>query len=359
MSSSVDPLPLPLRALAPAKINLGLFVGPVREDGRHELVSVMQSIALADELTLCARSGGERQPDPGAGATSRDAGAASKPDGEEIGDSVVCPGVRGPQVQNLAARALAAFRAATGWEAPPLELTIDKHVPVAAGLGGGSGDAAAALRLAAAASGRGDEMLLIELAGALGADVPAQVRPARWLASGAGELLEPLPEPRAAFGVLALPAARGLSTAAVYAQADRIRASRSREELEAAWVALTHALGGGAALPPADLLENDLQDAARALCPEIDAALEQSLAAGADVALVSGSGPTVLGLFAGSQGVGRARAAADALAELRRASGAPSPIAAEPVGADFGAVGTAADRVGGGADRPMRHNSPR
>ncbi|MGH2854680.1 MAG: 4-(cytidine 5'-diphospho)-2-C-methyl-D-erythritol kinase, partial [Solirubrobacteraceae bacterium] len=100
---------LPLRALAPAKINLGLFLGPGRADGRHELVTVMQSISLADELTL-------REAPPGSAR-----------------DKVHCPGVPGAPEENLAARALAAFRAATGWDAPPLELRIHKRVPVAAG----------------------------------------------------------------------------------------------------------------------------------------------------------------------------------------------------------------------------------
>ena len=307
---------LPLRESAPAKINLGLFLGPTRADARHELVSVMQSITLADELTLCAAP-------TGAG-----------------GDVVLCPGVPGPPEQNLAAAALAAFRAATGWAAAPLELRIDKRVPVAAGLGGGSGDAAAALRLAAVASGLGDETLLRELARGLGADVPAQVRPGRWLARGAGELLHELPAPRASFGVLVLPAAAALSTAAVYAQADRIGAARGAGELEELHAALARELADGAALPAADLLANDLQDAARALCPAIDAALAQARAAGADVALLSGSGPTVLGLFAGPDGSARAAAAASGLGAARTAAALPAALAAEPVGADL----------------PIRHN---
>jgi 4-diphosphocytidyl-2-C-methyl-D-erythritol kinase len=309
---------LPLHASAPAKINLGLFLGPGRADGRHELVSVMQSISLADELTLRAAPAGAD------------------------GDVVVCHGVPGPPEQNLAAAALAAFRAATGWAAPPLELRIDKRVPVAAGLGGGSGDAAAALRLAAEASGLGDEALLRELARGLGADVPAQVRPGRWLAHGAGELLHELPPPRALFGILVLPAAAALSTAAVYAQADRIGVARPVDELEELHAALARALADGAALPAADLLANDLQEAARALCPAIDAALAQALVAGADVALVSGSGPTVLGLFAGPDGPARAAAAANGLAGERAAADLPEALAARPVGADL----------------PIRHNCP-
>ncbi|HUN78944.1 MAG TPA: PIN domain-containing protein [Solirubrobacteraceae bacterium] len=307
---------LPLRACAPGKINLGLFLGPTRADGRHGLVTVMQSISLADELLLEVA---DRQERVGGG------------------DVVLCPGVAGEPGENLAARALAAFRAATGWAAPPLRLSVAKRVPVAAGLGGGSGDAAAALRLAAAASGLGDEALLLEIAGQLGADVPAQVRPGRWLATGAGEVLEALPPPSAPLGVLVLPAAGSLSTAAVYAQADSVGGGRPAAELDGLHEALAGALADGAPLPPEELLANDLQGPALALCPEIDAALALAWGAGADVAIVSGSGPTVLGLFAGDDGPRRARAAVAELATRRAGVGAPAPIAAEPVAASFAA----------------------
>ncbi|HVR04523.1 MAG TPA: hypothetical protein VMS02_00690 [Solirubrobacteraceae bacterium] len=339
----MTPLPRLLSASAPAKINLGLFLGPTRADGRHELVTVMQSISLADELTL--RAAAAAPGNTGGGVETGGGGAGGACGG---GDTVVCPGVPGPAAENLAGRALAAFRAATGWAAPALELDIDKRVPVAAGLGGGSGDAAAALRLAAAASGVGDEALLVTLAGDLGADVPAQVRPGRWLAGGAGELLQALPAPAEPLGVLVLPAAAALSTAAVYAQADRIGGLRSRAELGELHAALAAALAGGAALPAAELLANDLQEAARALCPEIEAALADAREAGAEVALLSGSGPTVLGLFAGPEGPRHARAAAVLLAPRRAAAGAPAPVTAEPVGASFGEPRP-----------PMRHNSRR
>jgi 4-diphosphocytidyl-2-C-methyl-D-erythritol kinase len=309
---------LPLHALAPAKINLGLFVGPARADGRHELTTVMQSISLADELTLQA---------------------APAPDAS--GDVVVCPGVPGPPSENLAAAALAAFRAATGWDAPPLQLHVVKRVPVAAGLGGGSGDAAATLRLAATASGLGDHALLEEIARALGADVPAQVQPGRWLARGAGEELRALPDPVIPLGVLVLPVARPLSTADVYAQADRMSLAQEQAKLEDAHRALADALADGSPLPPVELLRNDLEGAARVLCPEIDAALQEVRATDADAAFVSGSGPTVLGLFAGSRGPARARAATRALAERL-----PAPLAAEAVTADFARVVS--------TDRPAR-----
>lgn len=290
----------PLRALAPAKINLGLFVGPIRQDGRHLLTTVMQSITLADELTLSVV-------------------------GEGAHDILLCPGVEGPQEENLAMRALQAFRRQARWDAPALRLCIAKRVPVAAGLGGGSGDAAAALRLAAAASKLGDEALLMAIAAELGADVPAQVRPGRWLASGAGEELQELAQP-APFGVLVLPSDQALSTAAVYRELDMAGTLRSASELGALAERMHKALGGGAALPPAQLLCNDLQAAALSLCPSIADALEQARQAGADVALLSGSGPTVLGLFGGEDGFARAQQAARRLS--RRC---PAPIAAAPV----------------------------
>jgi 4-diphosphocytidyl-2C-methyl-D-erythritol kinase len=352
---------LPLRALAPAKINLGLFVGPVRPDGRHELVSVMQSISLADELAL-------------EGAPGADS------------DEVVCPGVSG---ENLAARALASFREATAWEAPPLRLTIDKRIPIAAGLGGGSADAAAALRLAQAASGLGDEGLLLALAKELGADVPAQVTPGRHLACGAGEILQTLPDPVSLFGVLVLvpllealqggregeasqgggatggEASQGegeaggdtsqgrgevgreisqgrggagqaamLSTAEVYAAADRLGLVRDASVLTERRDALGSAFELGAALPSEEcLLHNDLQAASIELCPEIELVLVRVREAGAEVAFVSGSGPTVVGLFARANGLARAERAAAGLAGLE-----PAPLTAVPVDAGFAAV---------------------
>lgn len=288
------------RAVAPAKINLGLFVGPVRErDGRHELATVMQSISLADELTL--------EPAPADGG----------------GDEVLCPGV-GAERENLAATALSMFREATGWSAGPLRLRIVKRIPVAAGLGGGSADAAAALRLAARASGLGDGALLGELARALGADVPAQVAPGRWLAGGAGERLERLPPPAAPFGVLVLALDAALSTAAVYGEADRLGVGRTAAGLTELDGALRAAFADGAPLPArGELLDNDLQRAAVRLCPEIERALAQARGAGALHALVSGSGPTVLGLFAHPA---QAEAAAESLAGR-----SPAPMWATPV----------------------------
>jgi len=305
------------RALAPAKVNLGLFLGPTRaSDGRHELVTVMQSISLADELTLELAQEGVTE------------------------DEVFCPGVPGPPAKNLAGRALAAFRKSTGWEVPPLRLSIDKRIPVAAGMGGGSADAAAALRLARYASGLGDEELLRELGADLGADVPAQISPGCWLASGAGERLYELPDSSLSLGLLVLPVDAELATAAVYAEADRLGLGRAPQALEdrrrallAAWTPPAPGPGAWATLA-AGLLHNDLQDAAIALCPEIADALRQAREAGSDLALVSGSGPTVVGLFVGDQGrAGSSGGGGDA--SLRNGGARAASLAPAPSGASL------------------------
>jgi len=280
---------------APAKINVCLFLGPTREDGRHELVTVMQSISLGDTVTL--------EP-PAAGATA---------------DTVVCPGI--DPADNLALRALTAFRAATGWDGPRVRLVIDKRIPVAAGMAGGSADAAAALRLVAehaGLAGRIDPETLHALAAELGADVPAQLEPGRALATGAGEVVERLAAPRPAYGVLVLPSARGLATADVFREADRLGLSRDAASLEERLDAVR------AALPdlPTALAVNELEPAALSLRPDTGEALDAARAAGAQHALLSGSGPTVLGLF------GDPDAATIAAQELAAAGRAPAPIAA-------------------------------
>jgi 4-diphosphocytidyl-2-C-methyl-D-erythritol kinase len=243
---------------APAKLNLCLYVGPLRPDGLHELRSVFQPITLADEVVL------EQAP----------SGA----------DEVVCPGVEGP---NLAGAAMVAFRDRFGWDAPPVRITIEKHIPVAAGLGGGSADAAAVLRLAAAASGiRPTDAEVTDLAMSLGADVPSQLVPRPALVTGAGEGVEPLAA-RSLSGVLL--AGRGaLSTPLVYARADELRPPR--ESLDSV---------------DTDAFHNDLQAAALELEPEARRALALLEMAGASAALVSGSGPAAFGLFEEPEAVAR------------------------------------------------------
>jgi 4-diphosphocytidyl-2-C-methyl-D-erythritol kinase len=245
---------------APAKLNLCLYLGRPREDGLHELCSLFEPLALADLIEVSP---------------------AAK-------DEVFCPGVEG---ENLASKALAGLRA-RGWRHEPLRVEIEKRVPVAAGLGGGSGDAAAILRLAA-----GEVADLPELAAQLGADVPSQLRPSLALVRGAGERVEPLPDPAEHAAVL-VPGGGGLSTAAVFAEADRLGLGRSTEELDELAVRLREAAGAGASpLAYAHLLVNDLEPAARSLRPDVGEALDDLRSAGAPLAILSGSGPTAVGLF--------------------------------------------------------------
>jgi 4-diphosphocytidyl-2-C-methyl-D-erythritol kinase len=252
-----------LETRAPAKINVCLFLGPTRPDGRHELVSVMQSVSLTDKLRL----------EPADGAA----------------DEVRCPGVDG---DNLVTDAIAGFRAATGWDGEAVRITIKKRIPVAAGMAGGSADAGAALRLLAQHAGRGDREQLLAIGALLGADVPAQVRPGRVLATGAGEVIARVPGV-ARYAVLVVPSPRPLSTADVFREADRLGLPRDAAGLADALAEVRAALPD---LPDA-LCVNELEPAALSLRPELQQTLDAVRDAGADVAMVSGSGPTVLGLF--------------------------------------------------------------
>jgi len=261
-------LELPLRIRAPAKVNLCLHVGAPRGDKLHEICSLFQAVTLADEVRL----------EEGEGA-----------------DEVVCPRVHGP---NLAAAALEGFRHRFGWPAPPLRIVIDKRIPIAGGLGGGSADAAAVLRLAVAASGLvpapGE---VAELAMELGADVPSQLAPGTCLVTGAGENAERLETP-SGLALVLLTGTGGLATAQVYARAEGH--GLPAQDLAAIADGLRDSVlraRSGADLAP--LVHNDLQPAALALEPTIATALALLDEAGALAAAVSGSGPTAFGLFSG------------------------------------------------------------
>ena len=246
---------------APAKLNLALLVGPSRADGLHEVASLFCPLTLADRLAVA----------------------------EADVDEVVCKDVAGP---NLAAAALAALREG-GWQGPPLRIEIDKRIPIAAGLGGGSADAAAVLRLA-----RGEVDGLEAIAARLGADVTSQLDPGLAYVSGAGERVGPLPDPNE-FALVLIPFANGLSAADVYAEAERLGGGREQAELERAGARLREAAAGGASpLDYAELLVNDLQDAAMSLRPQVREAVSALRNVGAGAALVTGSGPTAFGLFA-------------------------------------------------------------
>jgi 4-diphosphocytidyl-2-C-methyl-D-erythritol kinase len=242
---------VPLTTLAPGKVNLCLLVGAPRADGLHPLVSVVQPTDLADEVSL-------------------------EPADH---DEVICPGVEG---RNLAMRALEEFRFATNWEVTGLRLTITKRIPIAAGVAGGSSDAAAALRLAAQASGFA---IPPDLPMRLGADVTVMIDAERALMTGAGEHVERLPGDKPRLIVVPLDAA--LTAAEVYREFDARDTPRTPDDREAA----AQRIRAGAFEPV-----NDLEPAARRLCPLIDPALEALRANGVEHAMVSGSGPTVFGL---------------------------------------------------------------
>lgn len=263
----------PVRELAHAKLNLVLHVGPPRPDGLHPICSIFASLDLADAV--------EVHPAEGAG------------------DTVKCEGVDGP---NLAAAALAAFRAEVP-SLPPLHVRIDKRIPIAAGLGGGSADAAAALRAANRLTGDPlDPGALRAVAATLGSDVPSQVEPGHALVAGTGELVEPIALPPLA--AVLVPQSEGLATGDVYAQLDRMEGWREQLDVEPVRASIDS--------DPSSwelAFDNDLQPAALAMRPGLVSVLDGLRAAGALVARVSGSGPTCFGLFA-DRGAAEATAAA-------------------------------------------------
>jgi 4-diphosphocytidyl-2-C-methyl-D-erythritol kinase len=242
------------RAPAPAKINLALVVGPTREDGKHEVLTILQRVDLGDRVAL--------EPSPRL---------------EVVG----FPG------DTLVRDALLALAAAAGVE-PRWRATITKRVPVAAGLGGGSSDAATALRLAnRPLEAPLPPRALVELAATLGADVPFFLHDGPQLGRGDGTEVEPLDLPQDYWIVLALPrGADKQSTAAVYRRFDERGAADSwdtrREALERALAGVRRPRDL-AALPPNDLASSPLSTQLQSL--------------GAFRADVSGAGPAVYGLF--------------------------------------------------------------
>lgn len=284
-----------LVARAPGKVNLCLVLGPVREDGRHELVTLYESVSVADEISVEVA---ER-------------------------DEVICPGVDGP---NLVERALAGLRE-RGWDGPPVRVLIRKKVPVAGGMGGGSADAAAVLRMAAALAPV-SRASMSELAASLGSDVPGQLVPGVSIGTGAGELIERVARPLPVHAFVIVPQDFGLSTAEVYREADRLGLPRAGAEL----AALQGELRAAVHELSQELLVNDLEPAALSLAPQIEQALEAVNDTGAAHAMISGSGPTVLGVFFGLEAGALAAEATDALAERY-----PGATAGTPVSEDFGA----------------------
>jgi 4-diphosphocytidyl-2-C-methyl-D-erythritol kinase len=284
----------PIRTQAFAKVNLSLLLGGARSDGRHELVTAIESVDLADELVMTPADGDR--------------------------DEVICAGVSGP---NLVAEAIASLRA-TGWGAPPLHIEIEKRIPVAAGMGGGSADAAALLRAAPALAPVSREVI-DEVAAGLGSDVPSQLDPGPSLAVGAGDLVRAVPE-LDTHAFVVVPQPFELSTADVYREADRLGRHRGEAELAGLKLELESFLAVSGSILPPELVVNDLAPASLSLRPEVSAALEAVTDAGATNSLVCGSGPTVIGVFWGAAASGNAAAARDRLRDRY-----PLAVAARPV----------------------------
>jgi 4-diphosphocytidyl-2-C-methyl-D-erythritol kinase len=261
----------------PAKINLSLGVGARRPDGFHALATVYQAISLYDDLR--ARPAGDGE------FTVRVHG--------EDADRVPT------DETNLAVRAARLLASECGVE-EGVSLHVHKAIPVAGGLAGGSSDAAAAL-LACAALWRLDlaHGHLAALASSLGSDVPFCLVGGTAIGAGRGEQVSPVLA-RGTYHWVVATASEGLSTAAVYAELDQLRAadaagvatepSISDDLIAALRAGSPHALGA--------VLSNDLEPAALALRPELASTLEAGRRAGALGALVSGSGPTTLFLAA-------------------------------------------------------------
>ena len=263
----------------PAKLNLQLAVGPPRADGYHDLVTVFHAVSLFDEITA--------EPAGRDGVTVSGEGADRVP----------------ADRNNLALRAVAALRAAVP-SAPGVHITIAKRIPVAAGLAGGSGDAAAALVACNELwNGRLGQPQLLEIAARVGSDVAFALLGGTAVGRGRGERLTPALAPATQYHWVLAFADGYLSTPEVYAALDRQRARAAGEgrqapaqpELDAA---LMSALRSGDARLVGRALSNDLQPAALSLFPALRKTLAAGLELGALGALVAGSGPTCVFLAA-------------------------------------------------------------
>ena len=256
----------------PAKVNLQLAVGPVRADGYHDLVTVFHAVSLFDEVTV--------SPAARDSVTVTGEGAGQVP----ADDS---------NLAVLAARAVAEVSGPASREVPGLAIRIRKRIPVAAGLAGGSADAAATLVACNELwrSGLGQPELA-ELAASIGSDVAFTLTGGTAVGMGRGEQVTPALTSGNYHWVLAF-AHGGLSTAEVYAAHDRIcAAGPDGGQRPALDTALMTALRSGDAAGLGPLLANDLEPAAISLRPELRRTLAAGVEFGALGAMVCGSGPT-------------------------------------------------------------------
>ena len=270
------------RVRAYAKVNLTLRVGPLQADGFHPLQTVFQAIALHDTLQIAPREGPL---------------------------SLTCSDPAVPvDDRNLVVRAARALWSALGRAGEPrgAAIHLSKHIPMQAGLGGGSSDAASALSgLARVWQPRGMRVDLPSIASRLGSDVPYFLVGGTALGLSRGEELYPLDDLPAYFVVLAQPAF-GVATADAYRWLDEDRQARRTAPRDS-----RRTLGAWRGLPLA--LENDLEAPVVRRHPEIGAARRVLEAAGTRAAAMTGSGSAVFGLFAGETAARRgATAAAEA-----------------------------------------------
>jgi 4-diphosphocytidyl-2-C-methyl-D-erythritol kinase len=256
----------------PAKVNLYLGVGGRRRDGYHDLTNVFQAVSLYDEVTAAGGSG-----------------PSVRVEGEAVDGVPV-------DADNLAVRAAVALAAATGRE-PDVALTITKRIPVAGGMAGGSADAAAALLACDALWGTAvPRTELTAIAAGLGADVPFLLTGGTALGVGRGDQLTPVLGRGSYYWVLAL-ADRGLSTATVYAELDRLRGDTEAGAPSAPDEVMS-ALRAGDAAALGRAMRNDLGSATLRLRPQLSRALDTGRDLGALGGVISGSGPTLAFLCA-------------------------------------------------------------
>jgi len=289
---------------APAKINLHLGVGGVEDDGFHPVVTVYQAIGLYDDV-----------------AASWSAGWALSVRGAGYIDPSDVP----MDESNIVARAAQLLTAHHG-RPTPARVTIDKAIPVAGGMAGGSADAAAILvaldRLWGLETSDHD---LLTMAAQLGSDVPFALVGGTAVGTGRGHLVEPVVDD-ASWWWVAVPSTDGLSTPAVYRHFDRLF-PHAGEPTGADAVLAALATHDPAVLARA--LHNDLQAAALDLRPDLAELIEVGEAAGALRGIVSGSGPTCVFLAEGAD-------AARGLAQELRGGG--HPVALPAPGPVSGAV---------------------
>lgn len=258
-----------LTVRAPAKVNLHLGVGAPREDGFHPLETVFHAIGLHDDITATVK-----------GSWSLDLRAAS----------YVEAGAVPLDDTNIVAHAARLLADHHGLSSLDAEVLIDKSIPVAGGMAGGSADGAAALVvLDRLFDLRTSDEAILDLAARLGSDVPFALYGGTALGTGRGEVITPQPDRTTWWWVL-VPSADGLSTPAVYRRWDEMFPGASETPTSARRVLAAIEVGSPYFLGVA--LHNDLQAAACDLRPDLTALIERGEAEGAHRGIVSGSGPT-------------------------------------------------------------------